>query len=53
MYPGQFQAPQGPGITLASGGFVEEPFGFAVVICAVHSALIGRHANRPRQRCSP
>jgi hypothetical protein len=35
---GQFEAPLGPGVKVpAGGGFVKEPFGFAVVIWAVHS----------------
>ena len=35
---GQFEAPLGPRVEVpAGGGFVKEPFGFAVVIWAVHS----------------
>jgi hypothetical protein len=34
---GQFEAPLGPRVKVpAGGGFVKEPFGFAVVIWAVH-----------------
>jgi len=34
----QLEAPLGPGVKVpAGGGFVQEPFGFAVVIWAVHS----------------
>jgi hypothetical protein len=35
---GQLEAPLGSGVKVpAGGGFVQEPFGFAVVIWAVHS----------------
>ena len=46
----QFEAPLGSGVEVsASGGFVEEPFGFAVVIWTVHSVLFGRHPGVPGQ----
>ena len=48
MQPGQFEAPLGSGIEVAAGGgFVKEPFGFAVVIWAVHSLSSVAVPGRP------
>ena len=45
---GQFQAPFSSRVEVpASGGFVQEPFSFAVVIWTVHSVLFGRRPIHP------
>ena len=53
MQLGQFDAPQRRQIGLSeAGGFVEEPFRFAVVIWTVHSALFGRRPGRTVKACA-